>query len=335
MARKQRGPVHRLVVLTASLGFTIGVGIPTALAAGGDGVISGGDGGNPKADQLRRERAWVRPGPLRFGAEAYEEVRSAATAAARQADCTISAADATRLTLSTTWPEVAGSGEAPSPMALSRYDDKTALADPEQRARGLFFNPGVGIWQLDSAGLGARETAGTAIDSAGAAKKVAPYMVGKYCNAVKRGSSAARARAAAWSAWHACDQGACESIYQRLGDDGVTKDSNVTRYGGAQPRSCTYEGAKYDCLYVDPSAAQGDDAWTAPDFGPAPVPSPFYVFTYAEGGKTYEVRYWLKTDSGANTDVSASRELGVNARTKLFWAAESDLCDTTTATGNC
>jgi hypothetical protein len=335
MASRQRGPVRKLAVLVVSLGFTVGSGVPTALAAAGDGVVSGGGGDNPSADQMRRDRAWVRPGPLVFGAEPYEAVRSAAAAAAEQADCTISAADATHLTLSTTWPEVAGSGEAPSPMTLSRYDAQTSLADPEQRTKGLFFNPGVGIWQLDSAGLGAQETAATAIDSVGAAKKMAPYMVGKYCDAVNGGSSAAQARAAAWADWHACDEGACETIYQRLAAGGVTQDASVTQYGGAEPRSCTYEGAEYECLYVDPNAAQGEDAWTAPDFGPAPVPAPFYVFTYAEDGTDYEVRYWLKSDSGAATDVSATRELGVNARTKLSWATETSLCDTTTATGNC
>lgn len=335
MVSRQRGPGRKIAILVASLGFTIGLAVPTALAAGGDGVNSGGGGDNPRADQLRRDRAWVAPGPLAFGAEPYEAVRSAAATAAGSADCTISAEAATNLTLSTTWPEVAGSGEAPSPMTLSRYDDQTSLADPEQRAKGLFFNPGVGIWQLDSAGLGADETAATAIDSVGAAKKMAPYMVGKYCAAINGGSTAASARAAAWKDWHACDAGACESIYQRLEADGVTKDDSVNRYGGAQPRTCAYEGAEYDCLHVDPSKAQGEDAWTSPDFGPAPVPAPFYVFTYAEGGKKYEVRYWLKAESGADTDVSASRELGVNARTKLSWAEESSLCDTTTGTGNC
>lgn len=334
MVSKQRGPARKIMVLAVSLGVIVGLGAP-ALAAGGDGVISGGGGDNPGANQLRRDRAWVEAGPLVFGTEPYEAVRSAAESTAGGADCSISAEAATFLALSTTWPEVAGSGEAPAPMTLSRYDDQTSLSDPEQRAKGLFFNPGVGIWQLDSAGLGAKETAATAIDSVSAAKKMVPYMVGKYCDAVNGGSSSAQARSAAWSDWHACDDGSCESIYQRLESDGVTKDPSVTRYGGAEPRRCTFEGAEYDCLYVDPSAVQGEDAWTAPDFGPAPVPSPFYVFTYTEGGVDYEVRYWLKGDSGAKTDVSASRELGVNARSELSWAAETSLCDTTTGTGNC
>ncbi|RRO12607.1 hypothetical protein EIL87_23125 [Saccharopolyspora rhizosphaerae] len=327
---------RRLAVVLVALGITAGTSVPVALAAGGDGTISGGGGPNPEAEQMSRDRGWVVPfAPLHFGAEPYAAVESAASSAASDAGCSISATAATHLTLAPTWPEVAPSGESPSPMTLSRYDDQTSLADPEQRAEGLFFNPGVGIWQLDSAGLGAEETAATAIDSSSAAATMAPHMVDEYCSAIDGGSSEAEARAAAWRPWHACDSGACEDVYQRLSSDGVTKDDEVDRYGGAEMRECTFEGATYDCLYVDPSAAQGEDAWTSPDYGPAPLPSPFYAFTYSEGGVDHEVRYWLKGDSGASTDVSASRELGVDARSKLSWAEESSLCDTTAGRGNC
>ncbi|QUH04655.1 hypothetical protein HUO13_31260 [Saccharopolyspora erythraea] len=329
-------PVRPCSVLLAVLLGATTVFAPVASAAGGDGTISGGGRENPEEVRLKRERAWVADNaPLQFGAEPYAAVQAAAAKAVEQAECQVSAEAATNLTLATTWPEVAGSGEPPSPMTLSRYDDQASLADPEQRADGLFFNPGVGIWQLDSAGLGAKETAATAIDSVTAAQKMAPYMLGKFCDAVNGGASTASARSAAWKDWHACDGGACEKIFQRLGSQQVTKVDGVGRYGGAEPRKCTYGGAQYDCLYVDPAKAEGEDAWTSPDFGPAPVPAPFYAFTYAEGGKEYEVRYWLKGDSGASGDVSASRELGVNARSKLSWADETTLCDTTAGRGNC
>lgn len=334
MVKAQR--FRRFAVLLVAFGITADTTVPVALAAGGDGTISGGGGPNPNAERMSRDRGWVVPfAPLHFGAEPYAAVEKAATTAAGEADCGISATAATYLTLSTTWPEVSPSGESPSPMTLSRYDDQTSLADPEQRAKGLFFNPGIGIWQLDSAGLGAKETAGTAIDSSAAAATMAPHVVDKYCSAINGGSSESEARASAWDAWHACDSGACEDVYQRLTSEGVTKDDGVDRYGGAEMRKCTFEGAEHDCLYVDPSAAQGQDAWTSPDYGPAPVPAPFYVFTYTEAGVDYEVRYWLKGDSGASADVSASRELGVDARSELSWAEESSLCDTTTGLGNC
>lgn len=335
MANKQPRRLRRLLIATAAVGLTAGLGAPVVFAAGDGGTITGGGGENPEEIRLKRERAWVHADELKFGTEPYEAVQAAATEAVGSAGCSVSAEAAANLALAPTWPEVSPSGEAPSPMTMSRYDDQTSLADPEGRAEGLFFNPGVGIWQLDSAGLGGEETAATAIDSASAAQKMVPYMLGKYCGAVEGGSSEASARASAWSDWHACDDGACEDVFQQLKSEGVTTDDTVERHGGAEQRECTFDGGTYDCLFVEPSKAQGQDVWISPDYGPAPVPDPFYVFTYTTGGVDYEVRYWLKGDSGADTDVSASRELGVNARSELSWEAESTLCDTTEGRGNC
>ena len=330
MVKAQRRSPAVLVALVIAL--TTG---DHALAAGGDGAISGGGGQNPRAEHLREQRSWVAPGPLRFGTVPHSQVRSAATAAARSADCAISATEATDLTLSPTWPEVAPSGNAPSPMTLSRYDDQASLADPNQRSEALFFSPGVGAWQLDSAGLGARLTAADAVDVSTAADVVAPHVVERYCAAISAGASATDARASAWRAWRACRTGACEDVFQRLRGGALVQVDGVDRYGGAQRRVCGFEGVRYDCLHVDPGEAQGDNAWAAPNYGPAPIPAPFYVFTYAEDGRDYEVRYWLKADSGAVSDVSVSRELGVDARDRLSWSAEPALCDMTTGRGDC
>lgn len=320
------------VLIALSIAFTTSA---HAFAAGGDGAISGGGGPNPKAEQLREQRSWVAPGPLRFGAVPHAEARSAATDAAATADCAISAAEATDLTLSPTWPEVAPSGNAPSPMTLSRYDDQASLADPKQRSEALYFSPGVGVWQLDSAGLGAGLTAAEAIDVSSAAAVVAPHVVDRYCAAINAGASAADARASAWRAWRACGTGACEDVFQRLRGGALVEVDGVDRHGGAQRRVCSFEGVRYDCLHVDPGKAQGDSAWAAPHYGPAPLPAPFYVLTYAEGGREYEVRYWTRADSGAVSDVSVSRELGVDARDRLSWSVESTLCDMTAWRGNC
>lgn len=326
---------HRAAATALAIGITSALIAPaTAFAAGDDGTKSGGGRENPRAIELTRQNAWVKAGPLQFGTEPLEAVQQAATDAAPGAGCEINAESATALTLAPTWPEVSPEGEPPSPMTLSRYDNQASLGDPEGRAEGLFFNPGVGMWQLDSAGLGNEHTAGTAIDSASAAKEMATYITGKYCDAVNAGSSEADARAKAWGDWHACDEGACEDTYNRA-LEGVTPVPEVKRHGGAEPRKCTFEGAEYDCLFVDPAKAQGANWWAKPDGGPAPVPSPFYVFTYEESGSTFEVRYWLAEDSGASGDVSASRKFGVNARDELTWANETTLCDTTANRGNC
>lgn len=335
MVGSQRGRVRRLAVMTAIVGCTLAIGSPAALAAGDDGVYSGGGKVNPQELKLKHENAWVKADELQFGAEAYDAAAEAATTAVGEASCEVSADAATYLALAPTWPEVSGDGTSPSPMTMSRYDNQAALADPEGRAEGLFFNPGVGVWQLDSAGLGAQETAYTAIDSVSASQKMVPYILEKFCNAKNGGSSNADARDAAWSDWHACDEGACEEVFQTMTSNGVTKDDSVGRYGGAEPRTCTLDGTEYDCLYVDPSKAQGQDNWTNPDYGPAPVPDPFYAFTFKDDSGWYEVRTWLADDTDAGATVSVSRQLGVNARDGMYWEEETTFCDATEGRGDC
>lgn len=334
--RASRRPARTALTVTAVAAALIAT--PQLASAVGDDdnpIRTGGPAGkDPAAAQLERDNAAVAAGPLSFGAEPLAAVKAAAKTAAADASCDVSAKEATALTLAPTWPEVAaGSTDAPSPMTLSRYDNQDSLYDPKGR-EGLFFNPGVGMWQLDSAGLGAKDTAATAIDSTAAAKKMAPYMVNKYCDSLDGGASKANARAHAWTDWHACDNGDCEDTFTRALEE-VKAVDGVKRHGGASARDCTYEGSKYDCLFVDPGKAQGADWWAQPGGGQSPVPKPFYVFTFERDSKTYEVRYWLSADSDASADVSVSRQLGTDARSELFWTDDSGLCDTTENRGDC
>ena len=82
----------------------------------------------------------------------------------------------------------------------------------------------------------------------------------------------------------------------------------------ARPRSCTR---------VDPSLAQGDDAFATPGFGPSPISAPFYDLV---SGST-EYRVWLSNDTGYQVTVWASLPIGSNARTSLTWGTGSVLCD--------
>lgn len=275
--------------------------------------------------------AQIPPGPLSFGAEPLAAAQSAAEDAAADASCTISAQEATALALAPVWPEVAaGSSEPPSPMTLSRYDNQSGLYDPAGRD-GLFFNPGVGLWQMDSAGLGTDNTAGEAIDTVWVSDVVVPYIVDKYCTALDGGSTAPNARAAAWSDWNACSDGSCDTVYWRAYNDGINADTSVDRYGGAEPRTCEFDGTSHDCLFVDVAKAQGTDWWADPDRGRSPVPHPFYVFRAGDE----EVRVWLAQDSGHSVDVTVTRPFGGNARDSLSWTDGQGLCDTTEGRGAC
>ena len=277
------------------------------------------------------ESVSIPTGPLTFGAEPLAAAQSAAESAAAGASCTISAEEATAMALAPVWPEVSGgSSEPPSPMTLSRYDNQSGLYDPAGRD-GLFFNPGVGLWQMDSAGLGTDNTAGEAIDSVWVSDFVVPYIVDKYCGAINGGSAAPAARATAWSDWNACSAGDCDTVYWRAYNDGIGAEPTVDRYGGGQARTCSYEGSSYDCLFVDVANAQGADWWANPGSGQSPVPHPFYVLRVGDN----EVRVWLAQDSGHGVDVTVTRPFGGNARDALSWTDGRGLCDTTEGRGAC
>lgn len=287
------------------------------------------------AEEASLENAAIPPGPLTFGAEALSAVEDAAADAAGSASCGISAEEATALSVAPIWPEiVTGEMATPSPMTLSRFDNQEGLYDPAGRD-GLFFNPGVGLWQMDSAGFGSNNTAGEAIDSHWVSGVVVPYIVDKYCDALNGGSDAPTARASSWSDWNACSEGECDDAYWRAINDGITADPDVDRYGGAQPRTCEFEGGTYDCLFVDIANVQGADWWTNPDSGRSPLPHPFYVLRDDSGDTTQEVRVWLADDSGHGTDVTVTRPFGGDARDSLTWTDDRGLCDTTEGRGAC
>ncbi|WP_129668025.1 hypothetical protein [Phytoactinopolyspora endophytica] len=330
--RPGRRPVWLAVVASIATLTCVAMAIqPAAAQAGADAPYLDDDA---TAEDLKEANAWVpAEQQLRFGAKPLQYVRDAAGRAANQAGCSISKKNATALVTAMTWPESSPSGAAPSPMTLSRYDNQTSLGDPKKRAPGLWFHPGIGMWQLDSAGLGTDFTAAQAIDSKHAAERMAPYIVNKYCARRNNGDTPKQARVRAWSDWVACRQGACENTYQRA-RNGITAVDGVGRYGGAKMRTCWYQDAARDCLFVDPSNAQGAAWWTAPGGGRSPVAAPFYVLRLG-GSNPTEVRYWLSQDSGASTDVEARRPFGVNARNGLRWSTGPGICDLSTWRGDC
>lgn len=325
------GRLRRLTSVLAAA--ALAVTLPQAANAADEPADRTGE--DRLAAEAKLANAAVPPGPLTFGAEALSAVEEAAADAAGGASCGISAEEATAMALAPIWPEiVTGTLDAPSPMTLSRFDNQEGLYDPDGRD-GLFFNPGVGLWQMDSAGLGTDNTAGEAIDSEWVSDLVVPYIVDKYCGAVDGGSSAPDARATAWNDWNACAEGECDTVYWRAFNDGVTADEDVDRYGGAEPRTCEYQGGTYDCLFVDIANAQGADWWAAPDAGRSPLPHPFYVLRDDSGDSAEEVRVFLGEDSGHGTDVTATRPFGGDARDSLTWTDDQGLCDTTEDRGAC
>ncbi|MGK2946961.1 MAG: FG-GAP-like repeat-containing protein [Acidimicrobiales bacterium] len=302
-----------------------------------------------------------------FSREAYEDIEAAVAAAARP--CAVSNNGLKALVLSPIFFESSGAtspSSAPAPMTLSRYDEWNpsypsttsnlganrslyAQRNPYTSYPRAFWHPGIGIWQYDSAGLGAPYTAVERMDARVIAPTVAARVLTRYCNAKAAGQSDLNARKASWGDWVGCASSGCETVFQQLIQNGFGQMrllDGIGRLGGAKERTCALPGrGQLACAYVDPNAAQGARWWVSlnpndgnPTKAPAPLSTPFYVFEL--DGR--EHRHWLSADSGYSISLSASRTLGRNARYRtdqagsgLTWETSSALCDLTTGRGAC
>lgn len=284
----------------------------------------------PNQEQEQHEQEQV-PG---FGDDPLATVKAiAAATVATGIPCSIPGEQLAALMLAPVWAETTGRiTSGPSPMTLSRFDTAERLypfADTAN-ASGAFWHPGVGLWQMDSAGLGRNYTAAQRIDVAQAAPPIAALMLERFC---------ATGLDDVWLDWVACASSAqqCHAAFEEIYDPITQRLVTFTEYpvtntGGMQWRTCTIDGSvAVTCGYVDPSAAIGNEDFIAPDFGPSPITRPFYVF--ALNGN--EVRHWLGADLGQPGGVSAWRPLGSNARSSLDWRAGERMCDTTLQRGDC
>ena len=298
-----------------------------------------------------------------FGRGAYEGIRQAVAATPRS--CALGDDYLTALVMAPIFKEVSPGltpQTAPSPMTLSRWDEWTGRhsgSDNMNANYGLYpfrdaahtpfprayWTPGIGVFQYDSAGVGAPYTAAELMDVSTVARDVAAGMAARYCRAGGSGAGA-RARAAAWQPWAALGGVAkSERFYQDMLAPGVAPFERIglvdgiEKGGGMQARTCRLGGKALQCWLVDPSRAQGANWWAKDDptggaraRGEAPLPAPFYVVK--RGG--FEERHWLRQDTGYHLDISGRRRLGQNARPRdgqpasgvQWWSPRAALCDT-------
>lgn len=248
--------------------------------------------------------------------------------------------------LAVTWSETGAWTTTPSPMTLSRWDTDRDLfpnSDPNTPYPRAFWHPGIGLWQLDSAGLGAGLGAHQRIATDSAAKVVAQEIASRYVNCKRSGKNDQTCRSEAWKPWYACTKSTygsstldCEEAFQyhyNASNDSIidiSLDTTVTRNGGMTKTTCEYlldPGYLFDCWRVNPSNAQGDKSWTTNPNGSksgstwtmAPLTYPFYVASNSAN----EERYWTGSYS---KDWYAVRQLGKNARSGLFWLDQPFVC---------
>ncbi|WP_029138193.1 FG-GAP repeat domain-containing protein [Nakamurella lactea] len=317
-----------------------------------------------------------------FGAGPWAAIK---TAADNQSVCSgLTHPELQAMVLTTIFRESGGAtsaGSEPAPMTLSRYDEWTgvragntninanyglyAFRNPNTSYKRVFWHPGIGIWQYDSAGIGAPYTAAERISTGFLAPKVAADMAGAYCTSTQTTEQGKRYDA--WYPWYlSCDTDPewtgsqvnpnatyCEQIYQGLMQknfSNVTRTAGISSYGGEVQHTCVLNGVdSYPCWLVDPTKAQGATWWatrTPLDGGApnrttspvTPISTPFYVIKR----NGLEQRYWLAEDSGYARDVTGTRVLGKNARPKdnqsgsgVTWSYGTGLCDVNLVRGAC
>jgi len=365
-------------------GFTDGVPVgsdtPEAdLEASGDASTTTTTEADPGTDRASTKEAAVRY----FGDDPWKAINEAAQATTRCDE--LSPEGLVALTVAPVFKESSAAttaATAPSPMTLSRYDEWTgirddsnnrnanyglyAFRDPTTQYLRAYWHPGIGIWQYDSAGVGAPFTAVERMDVRIVAGDVAKGMAARYCDPPANivGHEAPftdqERRDAAWWPWWAgsttrnCAK--CQVEFDGMTEGGrpyfknIKLVAGISRTGGAEKRTCTLAGrtGTFECWYVNPSVGviQGASAWATvspdgngdPTVQPAPLSRPFYVLK-VDG---YEERHWIRADTGYDIDITARRQLGKNARPRtsqegsgLLWYATSALCDLTAHRGPC
>lgn len=288
------------------------------------------------------------------GSQPLQDVIDAANAAARP-DCGLTGPRVAAMMLAVVYYETGATGTvAPSPMTMSRFDINAGLFafnDPNTAFRRAYFNPGVGMWQFDSAGLGQPHAASYYMNTATGAPAAAAAIVSRWCTAWSQPATypddLAR-RAYTWLPWNACkplpgqSTGRCEQVHGEIFDGSnlvnLVTNTAVSRTGGMQARRCQNRatGAVVDCYWVNPALAEGygagNVAWANPNSTTgSPLTAPFYV--YEHGG--FEYRHWLAADTGYPGDITAARRLNQNARGNLLWSSGPGVCDLTLNRGAC
>lgn len=248
-----------------------------------------------------------------------------------------------------TWAEVTGADttKTPSPMTVGRADVSTSngtklwadgVKDPNYKYVRAHWSAGVGVWQLDSAGLGANMSFHNAVLTDTAASVVASEMARLYKNA---SGTAADKRRAAWGPWYGCGTGKtkCETIYNSIYSSStdiisISRDTSVARGGGLVSRICyniNNPSVTWDCYKYDASFAQGHKgSWYYTPYNGStslePVPFPFFTYWKADiYGNKAEYRHWLTADTGYDTGKWGARPYGTNARSSVNWYSNSEL----------
>jgi hypothetical protein len=267
-----------------------------------------------------------------------------------------------KMMMTPTWWEIVGAfGYPPSPMALSRYDNRPTFYAPGGDAyRRAFWHAGIGMWQLDDQ-LAGKNTGINLSTEKFSSLQSAKYEASTMASALADTMSASYCRRQStydvFAPFCACSTGACgsnttncDNTYADLLGQTVSPNYLVDRYGGGKSRACVLTGqtVPFECIYINvEQLAEGppQTLWwdsTSPSVSTNPLALPFYVYYLHFGGASHEARYWMKDDTQFDRDFLAKRVLGKSSRdpSYLTWVSNAGttayaLCDVTAEKGAC
>lgn len=224
---------------------------------------------------------------------------------------------------------------APSPMTLSRYDTwDLQSANHSLFSDGTFsgykrahWNPGVGLWQLDTFGPTLQLNHWRRIAPATGGGYIADYLREGWCN----GTSSVKSRLN--GTWFACQTDKCWNTFQEIykaSDDSLVlnRRQGMTSWnGGLTTHSCRYgSGSGFDCGYVNVNniegyALVGTPSGSSSTSGITPLAKPFMSFNRSGTKRAI----WLEASTGWNTEYTRTADVDVNARYSGNWGHSTDL----------
>ena len=314
-----------------------------ALAGSSLGVASLNARALPAASQASRSQ----------GTGPYLNMHTAAQAEVAQQSCDLTQNQLVAMMLSITYGEAGGTVPAPMTHSMNeiaagnsrRFNlyQSPGPGIPPQSGSGNWWHPGIGLWQMDSAGEGRPWAAFQRIDTSVISTPVADTLANRYCDARSDGDSRTVARRRAYGCnlaedsctWFACTIGEpnrCENVYHEIHVNGalvLNKDNSVGSLGGMQLHECHIGGASTvsNCWWINPANSQGNQDWVTAGNDPSPLPSWSWRTFSNEHREAWNI-------FGAPNSYHAWRSFSDDARgtdssPAVNWSSNKTICDRT------
>jgi hypothetical protein len=276
----------------------------------------------------------ARAATYRMTEGAYNGTRQAASdMLANHPNCGFTVNELAAVMLAIPVHEIAGgdSSVASSPMTLSRYDGWSNTRNRPLYSDGTYdyfrrahWNPGVGLWQLDTFDDTQKYSHAIRMGTGGAAaREVGNYLREAKCN----GSLGVALR----NTWFACAYNMCWDTYQDMyvaSDDRINKDLTPgTEYDeGVKDATCRFDPdyASFACNMIDVDNNAEGYAPTGDPTGEGdrtPLADRFYSFTRND----LKQAIWLRSGTGYDEERAKKVPVNNDAREVGNWSQSTGL----------